>query len=32
MLTVYVKKRPGVEEFLRYISEFFEIIVFTASL
>lgn len=30
--TVYVKKRPGVDHFLRQASEWYEIVVFTASL
>lgn len=30
--TVYVKKRPGVDHFLRKVSEWYEIVVFTASL
>lgn len=30
--TVYVKKRPGVDNFLRQVSEWYEIVVFTASL
>lgn len=30
--TVYVKKRPGVDEFLKKVSESYEIVVFTASL
>lgn len=30
--TVYVKKRPGVDEFLKRVSEWYEIVVFTASL
>ena len=29
---VYVKKRPGVDHFLRKVSEWYEVIVFTASL
>lgn len=29
--TVYVKKRPGVDEFLRAVAEYFEIVIFTAS-
>ncbi|CAN8074876.1 unnamed protein product [Agarophyton chilense] len=30
--TVYVKKRPGVDKFLKKASEWFEIVIFTASL
>ncbi|KAI0563908.1 NLI interacting factor-like phosphatase [Gracilaria domingensis] len=30
--TVYVKKRPGVDNFLKKASEWFEIVIFTASL
>ena len=30
--TVYVLKRPGVEEFLNKVAEWFEVVVFTASL
>lgn len=30
--TVYVKKRPGVDEFLQECSKYYEIVVFTASL
>lgn len=30
--TVYVKKRPGVDEFLRKAGEWYEVVVFTASL
>lgn len=30
--TVYVKKRPGVDEFLAKVSQWYEIVVFTASL
>jgi RNA polymerase II subunit A small phosphatase-like protein len=29
---VYVSKRPGVEEFLKKMSELYEVIIFTASL
>lgn len=32
MHTVYVKKRPGVDDFLKKASEWFEIVIFTASL
>jgi len=28
---VYVKKRPGVDEFLRTVAEYFEVVIFTAS-
>lgn len=30
--TVFVKKRPGVDEFLRKVAQWYEIVVFTASL
>lgn len=30
--TVYVKKRPGVDEFLQKVSQWYEIVLFTASL
>lgn len=30
--TVYVKKRPGVDNFLQKVSEWYEIVIFTASL
>lgn len=30
--TVYVKKRPGVDEFLKKVSEWYEVVIFTASL
>lgn len=30
-IDIYVMKRPGVEEFLRKMSEFYEIVIFTAS-
>lgn len=30
--TVYVKKRPGVDHFLSKVSEWYEIVIFTASL
>lgn len=30
--TVYVKKRPGVDDFLKKVSEWYEIVIFTASL
>ena len=29
---VYVSKRPGVDEFLKEMGKFFEIVVFTASI
>ena len=32
LYTVFVLKRPGVEEFLKQVAEWFEIVVFTASL
>ncbi|KAJ3250802.1 CTD (Carboxy-terminal domain, RNA polymerase II, polypeptide A) small [Boothiomyces macroporosus] len=32
MQTIYVMKRPGVDEFLVRLAEFFEIIIFTASI
>jgi len=30
--TIHVKKRPGVEFFLKRASEFFELVIYTASL
>ena len=32
IINIYVKKRPGVDNFLNTMSKFYELIIFTASL